>query len=264
VYRPDLLDAGYLPRDWTQMLVLGHGLRRKGQWLGLATAAPHGILVLLALCANLGRPVSQDPWATPFDAPTLDHATELLLEAVALAHPAGRSMNAIQLHDAMVATDDMAYCPAAYAYLCYADADQRRPLRFAPFPGPAGNVAGTALGGTGLGVTRSCRDIGAAMRLVQWLSTSEAQLELVMGHHGQPGCAQAWTGVARDDAFGGAHAAVRETVQAAWTRPRFPGYLRWQAQAGELVEQLLEGAISKQELGRRLDILWRACAPRMR
>lgn len=261
VYREDLLGSRLLPHDWASMLEIGRDLRREGKWLGLATLAPHGILLLLALCANLGKPLAQDPDSVPFDEATLAQAAELLCEAVALCHPGGRSMNAIELHDAMVGSDDIAYCPAAYAYLCYAEADQRRPLRFGPFPGPDASVRASALGGTGLGVTRSCRDTAAAVRLVQWLAQADAQVGLVMRHHGQPGRMEAWTGIAEDAAFGGAHLAVRATVEAAWTRPRFPGYLRWQQRAGEVVEQLLAGTLPARELEGRLSALWRECAP---
>lgn len=256
MFRPDLLADTDLPRDWQGMLALGRDLRARGLWLGLATVAPHGFLALLALCANLGRPLSADPLATPFERATLIEAAGLLRAAAMMARPDGRQMNAIDLHDAMVNDDDLAFCPCAYAYLTYAEADMRRPLRFAGFRGPAGTPRGTVLGGTGLGITRGCRDPNAAARFLRLLSDWPGQRALVMHHHGQPGRVEAWQGAAEDAAFGGAHAALRETMEAAWTRPRFAGFVGIQHQAGVLVEAFLENAFDAAELARRLGLLW--------
>lgn len=262
VYRPDLLGDQPLPRSWSEAIALGHALRREGRWLGLATAAPHGVLLLLALCANLGHPIAQDPWATPFDTATVAQAAELLCEVHALAHPADARMNAIQLHDAMAQGDERAYCPGAYAYLCYADRDCVHPLQFGPFPGPNGGAAGTVLGGTGLGITRSCHDVEAALHVVRMLAGAQEQRDLIMGHHGQPGRVEPWVRAAGlETAFEAAHVALRPVIDQAWMRPRFPGFLAWQSQAGAVVEQMLRSEVTPTQIGDRLERLWRSCAP---
>jgi multiple sugar transport system substrate-binding protein len=255
VSRPDLLDDA-LPRDWEQVLAFGQALRARGRWMGLATASPHGVLVLLALCANLGQPLADNPAATPFDRATLRAAADLLKFAAALVRPDGARMNAIDLHAAMVADDDLVYTPTVYAYLTYAEADQRRSLRFSGFPGPRGTVAGTVLGGTGLGITRSCRNVEAARRLVAMMADEAAQIDVIMCHHGQPGCASAWRGAKADARFDGAHAAIAETVRLAWMRPRFAGYVGWQAEAGSLVERFLASELSREGLIDALEAAW--------
>ncbi|MFN8723788.1 MAG: hypothetical protein ACK5YI_23420 [Rhodospirillales bacterium] len=256
VYRPDLIQGDGLPTDWDAVVRLGERLRREGRWLGLATLAPHGVLVLLALCANLDRPLAADPLATPFDRAVLRHAARLLRAVADLSRPDGRAMNAIDLHDAMVRDDDVVYCPAAYAYLTYAETDQRRPLRFAGFPGPDGRLRGTVLGGTGLGIARGCRDVAAASAVVRMVASADAQLDLVMRHHGQPGRAEAWSGADADRLFGGAHAAIRHTMEAAWTRPRFAGFIPWQATAGATVEAFLRRDLDVEGLVRLLADRW--------
>jgi multiple sugar transport system substrate-binding protein len=261
VFRPDLMAGKPLPESWAGVLELGRALRTEGRWLGLATAAPHGVLLLLALCANSGAPLSQDPWATSFNVQAVREAAILLREAVALSRPDGVRMNAIDLHEAMVAGDDIAYCPGAYVYLTYAEADQRRPLRFAAFPGPSGLLHGTVLGGTGLGVTRTCRNAAGAFRFLAMLAKWPAQRDLIMRCHGQPGRAEAWTGAAEDAVFAGSHAAVAGTLTTAWTRPRFPGFIRWQAAAGAAVESFLRDEMDDRALAASLEALWREHAP---
>lgn len=242
VYRPDLLPAPP-PQAWEEVLALARQLRQQGRWMVLPALAPHGLLVLLALCANLGEPWPDDPRQGP-DRPTLRAAMALLQQGFDLSHPDSAQMNAIHAHDAMVARDDLAYSPLMYAYLTYAESDQRRPLRFGPFPGPGGHPRGSVLGGTGLGVSRHARDRAQALAVVRHLADPSRQVHAFMPHHGQPAAAQAWTGVPQDAAYGGAFAALRSTMDGAWVRPRCPGYIGWQAKAGALTQAWLQGGLS--------------------
>jgi multiple sugar transport system substrate-binding protein len=263
VYRPDLIgDHGEVPRTWSDVIALGRAARRDGQWLGLACLNPHAALVLAALCAHLGAPWSPDPEAEPFDPVSLRSAIGALREVLEFVHPDCLGFNAIDLHEAMVARDDLIYCPLAYGYLTYGEADGRRPLRFADFPALAGSApCGTVLGGTGLGLTRSCRDVDAAHRFLAMLASGPAQVELVAGHHGQPGHVAAWNDPAVDARYGGAFSATRATVDAAWVRPRFPGYIQVQHACGDLVAGFCAGALNEAELAERLVAAWRASAP---
>lgn len=261
VYRPDVIGAGELPPRWADIDEVARGLRRRGRAIGIAAKSPHGILALLALCANLGTPLALDPWADPFDREVLAEAAELLREVVALADRRSLAMNAIDLHDAMVREDMIAYCPLAYVYTTYAEADQRRPLAFAPWAGSRGDAAGSVLGGTGLGVTRGCGDPAAAAELVRWLARSDVQRDTFMRAHGQPGRVEAWSGAPADALFAGAHASLRRALETAWMRPRFPGYIRWQAEAGRGVERFLAGKWTTDDLVIALHKAWHACAP---
>lgn len=263
VYRPDLIARyGEVPRDWADAIALGRAARRDGRWLGLACLNPHAFLVLAALCANLGAPWSLDPWGEPFDPAGLRSALGALRELLELVHPDCLAFNAIDLHEAMAARDDLVYCPAAYGYLTYAEADHRRPLRFANFPGLAGAASGgTVLGGTGLGVTRSCRDPDAAERFLAMLASGPAQCSLVAAHHGQPGHVAAWDDPAIDARYGGAFSATRATMEDAWVRPRFPSWIEIQHACGGEVARFCAGEIAEDQLAERLRATWRALAP---
>lgn len=261
VYRPDLIARDELPRAWSGVLELARHLRGDGRRIGLPTKSPHGVLALLALCANAGRPIALDPWSDPFDRTSLLEAAELLKEACALTDEDRQRTNAIDLHEAMVRDDRLAYCPLAYAYTTYAEADQRKPLRFAGFPGPSGTSKGSVLGGTGLGITRGCRDVASASAFVTMLSGREAQCEVLMHHHGQPGRVEGWRGAVQDRSFAGTHAGLHDALRDAWTRPRFPGYIRWQAEAGHIVEDYLSGLVAPASLPDALAAAWRRHAP---
>jgi multiple sugar transport system substrate-binding protein len=258
VYRADLLGEA-APARWSEVIALGQRLRRQGRWLVLPALSPHGLLVLLALCANLGEPWPDEPGQIP-DRRGLREAMDQLQQVFALCHPDSAQMNAIHAHDAMVARDDLACCPLMYAYLTYAEADQRRPLRFGAFPGPAGHPGGSVLGGTGLGISRHCREPAQAWALVRHLADPARQVRVFMAHHGQPAAAGAWAGAPEDAAYGGAFAAMRTTMDSAWVRPRCKGYIGWQARAGELTQAWLQGQLDAAAFEDRLIEGWLALA----
>jgi multiple sugar transport system substrate-binding protein len=71
-------------------------------------------------------------------------------------------------------------------------------------------------------------------------------------HHGQPAHVSVWGDPAINKVFGDCFESVRLTQEAAWLRPRFPGYLGFQARAGDLVEAFLRGTGSADTL---IDVL---------
>ena len=234
LYRADLLGARPLPERWDDVLSLGADLRREKLWLGLACETPHAGLVVGALMSNAGKGWSTDP-DQPFhiDRAALREALELTAEVVALCPPEAIGWNSIDLHDQMVARDDVVYAPCVYGYATYGEADMRRRLSFAPFPGTtAPYAAGTAIGGTAVGLSRHCTDQKAALAFIAFLLSDEAQREIIPAHHGQPALASAWGDAAIDARFNGFFSATRSTIDSAWIRPRLPGYPNFQKEAG--------------------------------
>ena len=258
IYRPDLLDEP-LPADWSQVVALGARARATGRRLALAALNPHGFLVLAAFCANLGgaMPV-EEPGDRPFEPDVLREAIARLRELVSLCDPDGIRWNAIDLHEAMAQRDDLVYCPAAFGYLTYAEADRERPLRFADFVSPRGPVgSGAILGGTGLGITHRCADIDAARAFVRLLADPAEHAALIAHHHGQPAMVAAWEDPAAGAVMGDAFAATRASLERASLRPRFIGYIGFQHAAGREVEALLTGDIKEAAFCERLEKAWR-------
>lgn len=237
LYRADLMGSRLVPMMWSDVLTLGQDLRRDGLWLGLACETPHAGLVVGALMSNAGKPWSTDP-AQPFtvDRAALREALELTAAVVALSPPEAIGWNSIDLHDQMVARDDIAYAPCVYGYATYGEADMRKRLSFAPFPGTtAPYAAGTAIGGTAVGLSRHCKDRQAALDFIAFLLGDEAQREIIPAHHGQPALLSGWEDEAVDARFNGFYSATRSTIDSAWIRPRLPGYPEFQKQLGIMV-----------------------------
>lgn len=258
VSRPDLmarLDAAP-PRDWSGLLSLGRKAVHHGMALAIGLRGVHSLMTFFTLCANLGAPCATEPGAPLVEPETARTALSHMRELLALCPAAALDWNSIALHDAMVARDDLVFCPAVYCYATYAEPDQRRPLRFHDFPGPRG-AGGSTIGGTGLGVSAHCAHPDAALAYVRFAATAAAQKAFAL-NHGQPARRDVWRDPEIDARFGGCFSATLPTMEACWIRPRFAGYLGFQAKAGDLIEQHLRGAIGERDLLDRLLKLFEA------
>jgi multiple sugar transport system substrate-binding protein len=216
-------------------------------------------MTLFTLCANLGNPFADRPSdADPVDRATFAGSLELMRRLLAFAPASCLDWNSIDLHEAMAERDDLVFCPAVYCYATYAEADRARPLRFHDLPGPAGH-RGSTIGGTGLGISVHCPHPEAALVYTRHLALQSTQNAFAR-HHGQPAHAGCWDDPDIDARFAGTFAATRPTIEAAWVRPRYHGYLRFQAEGGDLVEAHLRGAMTETALFDALCRSWRSSA----
>lgn len=248
--RPDLLEAlsAEAPSTWEDALCLGRAARRRGLSLGIARKGVHSLMAFFTLCANLGRPCQTDPAEPLIEKATAAAALDAMDALLALCPTESLDWDSIALHEMMTADDRLVFCPAVYLYATYAEADHANPLRFHDLPclrGP--DPSGSTLGGTGLGISSKCRDPDAALTYAAYLLRPDVQTGFT-AHHGQPARIEAWTDPEADARFGGAFSATRATMEASWIRPRYPGYLRFQARAGDLVERYLRGLIARRYL----------------
>jgi multiple sugar transport system substrate-binding protein len=216
-------------------------------------------MTLFTLCANLGRPCGTDPAAPLLDRETAHQALHAMRSLLAYCPDRVLDWNSIDLHDAMVERDDLVCCPAVYCYATYAEADVRHPLRFFDLPGLAGPTPrGSTLGGAGIGLSAHSPHTEAAKTYLQFLMEPATQRAFA-AHHGQPARIDAWESLEIDARYGGCYSATRATIDAAWIRPRYAGYLEFQAKGGPLVEYHLKGEIAESALLDQLESLHREC-----
>jgi multiple sugar transport system substrate-binding protein len=245
VSRPDLMAmlGEPVPGDWRSLLDLGARALRSQRKLAIGLRGVHSLMTLFTLAANLGKPCATDPSQPLIDRETartvLDHMRQLL----AFCPPEALDWNSIELHDAMAARDDLVFCPAVYCYATYAEGDRAHPLRFHDLPGPTG-PAGSTIGGTGLGLSAYGPAPEAALAYARFCAQAETQ-RIFAEHHGQPARRETWTDPAIDARFGGCYSATRRTMDQCWIRPRFNGYLAFQAKAGDLIEHHLRGGMDE-------------------
>ena len=233
-YRPDLLEAA--PKDWDAVVALA----RAGK-AGFALRPINALMTFFGLARNMGYPVAEDPdrLIRHDDA---CHVLDLLAEITALIDPRCLSMDPIGVYEWMGRTQDaIAYSPFGYGYTNYSrEGYCPFPLVFADAPGIAGNgPRGTVLGGTGIAVSSQTRHAELALEYAYFVAGSECQPGLYFAAGGQPGNAVAWDSDTCNAAARNFFRNTRATLESAWLRPRYDGYMRLQDAGGDIVHAFL-------------------------
>ncbi|MFC4006187.1 hypothetical protein ACFOY2_03065 [Nonomuraea purpurea] len=212
-----------VPRTWPKAVELARSTS-----MALCLGGPHAFLMFYALCSgDLLVPETREDGFLDEGAGL--RALELMAELLALADPEVSRLNPIGVLDAIAAGGPQ-WCPLLYGYVTY-------PLTFSDAPAWPGRAPGSVLGGTGLALSRRrIGEIRDAVRAHLLRLTSEpVQTGLFPAVGGQPAARSAW-----DDK--GFYRDTRATMEAAWIRPRFPGYIALQDRSSALIRDgLLAG-----------------------
>ena len=236
-WRPDLIDAA--PAIWTEVLALAE----QGRVL-LPLRPPHSLMCLYTLVADLGRPCTVDGSADLVDGEAGETAFEMLREIAALVDPACLTMDPIAVFEKLAEPGSRIACaPLIYGYVPYAVAGFRpHRLAFADMPVAGGTgPVGSALGGTGIAVSAFSAEREAAVDFAYWIASGDVQRGPDAAAGGQPGHAAAWEDDAVNAATGDFYRDTRATLEGAWVRPRHDGYMAFQQQASDRINEGLAG-----------------------
>lgn len=243
-YRPDLLAALNFdgpPRTFAEVIELGKAARKAGKWLGLPGVQSDAACLVATLAANLGAPISPNSdelLPTDIFKTALDYLSQLR----PLCHPESPDRNPIMIYDAMWSRDNIVYVPFGFGYTNYSRLGVKKPLRYTTIAGPGPDpVAGATLGGAGCAISARCRDVEAAVAYLAWLHTPEHQAHAYFQNGGQPGLRSAWIDPEDDREAGGFFSGTLPTLDTAYVRPRFDGFIPAFEHMGELVHLFLAG-----------------------
>ena len=266
VTRPDLTRGRPAPRTWQEVA----GLAREMP-VALVLSGPHALLTVLAICAAQGAPpVSEAGDGTPAggfadDAATRDAVlTALGLLADLCAHNdltlAGG--NPVEVLEAMAARDAAACCPLVYGYVTYSTPGQR-PHLLAAHNAPSwqpGGRPGSVLGGAGVAISRRVgdEDIQGAQAHLRRLLAEPVQAELVPRAGGQPALRAAWQSADVNAACGSFYQQTQATLDQAWVRPRYPGWIAFQQEGSAVIREGLRNRVTPGAILRQLQLVFHA------
>ena len=198
----------------------------------------HALMSFFTLAANRGTAcrLAGPRLLEPDDA---EAVLEEMAELAAGADAASWGMDPIDACEA-IARGEADFSPMLYGYVSYARAGFRaQRVIFRDLPAFHGTPAGSTLGGTGLGVSRTSENAPLAVEFAVAVASGEWQKSLVVDAGGQPAHAQAWADPRANAQTANFFAGTRRTLDAAWTRPRFAGYVPFQHDAGQLIARAL-------------------------
>lgn len=239
-YRPDRIDGP--ATNWAEVL----DIAREGQVI-MPLRSPHTLMAFFWFARNRNAPVAQNPdqFMNYDDITTvLDQFSEL----VNCVKSDCFEMDPIAVYDLMSTDADApAYCPHAYGYISYArNGFRKHTLQFANVADVAGGgVSGTVLGGTGIAVSALSPNKALTTDYAFYIAGHKCQSKHWVSSGGQPGNARAWEDKECNRISNNFLVNTRATLDAAWIRPRYEGYLTFQSQGSEIVSNFLKREISQ-------------------
>jgi multiple sugar transport system substrate-binding protein len=250
VHRPDLLPEP--PHTWDEVL----GLAERGRVLWPAKPID-ALSSFTTVAASRGTPCAAGP--DVFLARADGEAVLALLHRLAERVPAAcLEENPIETAEHLAAADDWWYAPLAFGYVNYSRPGfRRRRLAYVDMPSGPHGPTGSCLGGAGIAVSAQTAHPREAMALAFWLAGPEAQCGSYFASGGQPAHRAAWEHPRLNAETHGFFAATLRTLDGAWLRPRFRGWLTVQDDGGPLINAALRGDLTDRECLDRLDALYR-------
>ena len=248
-WRPDLLAKP--PATWLELIDLA-----KRGLVAIPAIPIDSLMHLYMLCGALG----EDPFAEAGHFVREEIGVDALLmlrELVQLCDPLCLERNPIRTWEMLASGNMVAYCPFAYGYSNYwrqgyADhflkaggliaLDDGRPLR-------------STLGGTGLAISSRCPEKSLAATYAQFVASGECQRTLYFDSGGQPGHRQAWESAEVNRRSNRFFADTLATLDDAYLRPRYEGYLGFQEHAGLVVHEYLKNGGHETAMIRELERL---------
>ena len=147
----------------------------------------------------------------------------------------------------MCDSDEIAYAPLAFGYSNYSRLGRDPLLKAADFAGPGEDPSrGALLGGAGCAVTGSCRDTEAAADFLRWLHAPEVMRDTYFAAGGQPGLSSVWDDAECNRKASSFFEDTRRTLEAAYLRPRFDGFVPAFERGGEAVHAFLTGGLDRE------------------
>ena len=184
-------------------------------------------------------------------------ALQMHRELAQLIDPANFNRNPIQVYEAMINSDEIAYCPFAYGYSNYSRTGYgKNLLHFYDLVKLNDQPMISSLGGTGLAVSAFSQHISEAIKYAEFTGSSPVQQNIFADNGGQPGHLQAW----KNERINGiTHDYFKNTLPAlerAFLRPRYAGHMFFQDHAGDVVRDYLMNGGNEETILEKMNALY--------
>ena len=150
--------------------------------------------------------------------------------------------DSIRTAELLSETDDFIYSPYVYGFSNYSRKGYRKNiLTYSNVinlsdKGPAG----THLGGTGIAISNKSKHKELALEYSYWIAGSECQKNLFYSSGGQPGNMDAWNDESINSETNNFFKNTKQTLNLAWIRPRHNGYMNFQDNSGDIINEFLQ------------------------
>ena len=151
-------------------------------------------------------------------------------------------MDPINTAEILSSDDDFYYSPYTYGFSNYSRENYRANIL------TYGNVLdlsnkgphGTHLGGTGIAISNKSNHKDLALEYSYWIAGADCQQSLFYNSGGQPGNSLAWENQQINNECNSFFNNTRLTLNQAWIRPRHNGYMKFQDESGNIINEYLQ------------------------
>lgn len=235
-FRKDLLGRNdeLVPSTWNELLALA----KKGR-VAIPAIPIDTLMNFYMFCNAIGT----EPFANDEEVINKESGLEvlkLMQELYSSLNPEMFRMNPIAVAERMSSTDDYWYCPFAYGYSNFARVGYARNiLTYGNLVSYENKTLRSTLGGTGLAISAESTNRDAALAFASYVCSPEIQSTLYAEHGGQPGLRNAWESSRSNQLTGDFFLNTLPTLDDAYVRPRYHGYLYFQDHAGDPLQHFL-------------------------
>ncbi|MDC7235623.1 MAG: ABC transporter substrate-binding protein [Spirochaetales bacterium] len=254
-YRKDLMGDHILPVTWKDFFSLAESLPSS-----VVPAIPfvpvHAYSSFFTLCSQMGtEPFWSD--GSELNIETGVKVLELLQRILAASHQDSFYWDPINILDRMGERSEIAYTPLCYGYSNYArDGYLDHTVLFGNIPSDTGQPEGSMIGGVGLSISSGCKHTELAASFLSMTTAADFQKTHFFENDGQPGHRASWMDEKVNRECNGFFSQTLQTLDCGSMRPRFDGYIDFQAQAGEMIrEEILKGRGQYRALVEKLNAL---------
>lgn len=225
-----------VPQTWEALIALAH----KGL-VAFAGLKLDCLMHFYTLCKVEG----QEPFCEPHrmvDPEVAAAALTALKELTQACGPECLQRNPIAVYELMTQTNRYGYSPLAYGYSNYARASYvDTPLTFGGLIHRNAEQLTSTLGGCGLSVSAQTAHPEWAVQYAAFVASENTQTGLYTEVGGQPGHRRAWLDTNNNHRTQQFFSHTLGTLDQAYVRPRYNGYIHFQEQAPEVVLRFLQG-----------------------
>lgn len=248
VNRKDLIKR--LPINWNELIELSRN--KKVLW---PLKPVHAISSFYSIYNNIGE--TFDPLNKSFVEKEQGIQTLEMMSAVSkLLSKECLNMDPILVAEEMSESDNIYYCPYLYGFANYSrNGFRKNILSYVDVIDLSGKgPAGTQLGGTGIAVSNNSLNKDYAIEYAYWIANFECQKNIFFYSGGQPGNSIAWEDQKINKETNNFFKNTRDTLEKSWVRPRHNGYMNFQDEAGNIINEYLYRYIDEVKVYEKLKL----------
>jgi len=246
VHRPDLCDDIGLAHNTLDRMTLDEiigKVQSSGKQIAIAFSGVSTVMTFFTLCYKMGFP--------PFQTSNLivpdsvgKKAVQIMKNILNASPPDILDWDTIACLENMSIRSDLVYCPyifgfSAYSTDTYTSSDKYHPLIFTDNPLPAaGSNRGGIIGGAGVGISSDCVDKQSAAKIALELMKPDIQKMMAL-NMAQPSRRSAWVDEEVNRSSRDFYINTIESIDNGYLRPRDPGFVPKQDEAGRCLEDHL-------------------------